>query len=136
MRAPATGKRHKREGNIASEIAYGVLLAFCTASCVVCSREFIVLYLDRRYSAAAAASRGDRRLSTRGDGERKKLSFDFHGSVNLRRRRVAELSRGTPRAGFRKTTSPETKAGDIKVASPASIIDWQLVGAANYDFDR
>lgn len=26
------------------------LLAFCTASCVVCSREFIVLYLDRRYS--------------------------------------------------------------------------------------
>lgn len=47
-------------------------------SCVVCSREFIVLYLDRRYFAAAAASRrGDRRLSTRGDGEGKKIVVRF-----------------------------------------------------------
>jgi len=96
------------------------LLAFCTASCVVCSREFIVLYLDRRY----LCRRGfvDAGLSTCGDGEKIIVRFSWLGKSSRRhcRHRVAECA---ALYEFRKTMSLEMKIGDIITASPASIID-------------
>lgn len=95
-RAHATGERQRREGNVASEIAYGVAGILHRATCVVCSREFIVLYLD--LLPAPPRLRGDRRRGTRGDG--KKKLFDFHGSVK-------------PRAA---TESPSTRLSVISFA--------------------
>lgn len=48
MQARAHTRRDKERGGreILRQRSPTELLAFCTASCVICSREFIVLYLD------------------------------------------------------------------------------------------
>jgi len=103
-------------------------LAFCTASCVVCSREFIVLYLDRRYLCRRGfAAIVDAGLLTCGDGEKIIVRFSWLGKSSRRhhRHRVAECAAFYDE--FRKTMSLEMKIGDIITASPASIIDRQLL---------
>jgi len=90
------------------------LLAFCSASCVVCSREFIVLYLDRRYLCRRGFVIVDAGDSLRDEEKEIVIRFSWLGksSGRHRRRRVAKCA--ALRNEFRKTMSLEMKVGDIE----------------------
>lgn len=103
---------------------------------VVCARKFIVLYLDRRCSYSRAAII-DAELSLRSEERReglkeKKLSYDFHDSVNPR---VVAVERGSSRnvsQALRRVS--EMRTGEVERCRFDN--RSAITRTANYDFDR
>jgi len=111
-RAYETGKRQRREGNIASEIAYGVAGILQRVVCCMLERVYrpilgSPLLVPPRFR--------DRRRGTLA-GIRKKIVIRFSwlskSSGRHRRRRVAKCAALCNE--FRKTMSLEMKVGDIE----------------------